>query len=288
MPVKPTKKAEPYPYEIPPIEYLKDRNPKNLNPWDVQELFRVEALLRSKTVMDLYRQSFSSSQKRSQLTDSLYVHYSVFPGWWVLKGRHHYLMRDQTKSKYSKVQPFHTSGISNLKTSHKLTSQTPDKGEKAFEYLKESILSENPKYLYLRIDATYSTQKIISGLRMLIAEQKILIENTSDESQWFHPEFVEDHMQGRTFIGGQRNKSKTFRRFDSSTWIDYFRCYDLRKCEAKSFGRIATKVYGDSKKYEVAEHAYKRVCTLIAYAETNNWPPPKNFLNKKIPSVPSL
>ena len=170
MPAKPTKpvKAQPYPYEIPSIEYLKERDPNILNPWDVQEFFRVEALLRSKTVMDLYRDTFSSPKKRIQPTDSLYMRYLVFPGWLVLKGHHHSLFRDHTKSRYSKVQPFHTSGISNLTASHKETSQAPDKGVKAFEYLKESILSENPKYLYLRIDATYPTKKIISGIKTAI------------------------------------------------------------------------------------------------------------------------
>ena len=76
--------------------------------------------------------------------------------------------------------------------------------------------------------------------------------------------------------------SKPPPRLGVKTWIDYFRCYDLRHCEAKTFGQIARKVYGDSTKfYEVAEKAFKRVSKLIHYAETKNWPPPPNFLNKK-------
>jgi hypothetical protein len=59
-------------------------------------------------------------------------------------------------------------------------------------------------------------------------------------------------------------------------WLDYFKCYDLRRCEALSFGEIAKRVYGqrDAKTYERAEQGFKRARTLIRAAEANNWPPP--------------
>ena len=97
---------------------------------------------------------------------------------------------------------------------------------------------------------------------LLIAEQKAQLKKIPDPWHQGHP----------------INAIK----LDIHTWIDYFRCYDLRQCEGKTFGQIAAKVYGDStKKYENAETAYKRVSKLIHYAESNNWPPPTNFLNAK-------
>jgi len=275
-------KAQPYPYVIPSIEYLKEWDLKHLKPWDVQEFFRVEALLRSPKVAKLYKETYTPpkpKENRHLRTDSLFINYQVWPGWSVLKGKaHHYRFDVNRLSEYAKFQPYHASGIYDLKVIPGVDYLNQDwpagKMRNVALFLGDQILSEDPKLIHLTIDATYPTQKILSTLRKIIGLQKEKIKNTPDASPWFQHRYLKS---GRL----QFTKPKHVLKLDAKTWIDYFLCYDLRHCGAKTFGQIARKVYGDAKKYEVAEHAYKRVCTLIQYAETKNWPPPPNFLNKK-------
>jgi len=298
MPAKSTVKAQPYPYEIPSIEYLKERDPKLLNPWFVQEFFRIEALLRSPKVMKLYTKTYSISKKRKSTTDCLYENYLVNPGWSALTGFHHAYLPDPrniTRVGDPRIFELRSSGIRDLKSCHKNYSE-----EEEWQWLKESILSGNPKSLYLEIDVSCPTNKIISALRKLISEQKIQIKNSPDDSEWFETQYVTKEDQDKFIsqipkdIKGKFNiklrpwkNPKTLIDFDVETWIDYFRCYDLRQCKDKTYGQIAGKVYGDSKtKYDAAGKAVKRVSILIWYAKTNNWPPPKNFQNETFPPSP--
>jgi hypothetical protein len=286
MPANPSVKAQSYPYQIPPLEYLKESNPNKLDPWEVQEFFRIESLLRSSEVIQLYKKTYSPAEKGHALTDSLYIKYRVVPGWLVLRGYHHSLMREYPRGKDSETQPFRRSGLTDLRTSHKRNSTTPDGGEKSWQYLKSSILSNDPRFIYLRIDASYPTKIIMEALRKRIKQQKNEIEETPDDSEWFRNQYKEPR-PGTSFSHIQR-RSKTVYKFDVPAWIDYFTCYDLRHFEAKTFGVIARKVYGSSNKRDNAEKAHDRVKELIKYAESNNWPPPANFLNKKLPSIPPL
>lgn len=262
MPAQSTKsvKPPPYPYEIPPIEYLKARNPKKLIPWMVQEFIRIEALLRSPKVMKLYTQTFGNTKKGDQTTDTLYRHYRVIQGWKVLKGHHHQLLCEKgPPSKGEKDQPYSNMGITDLKTKLRLSEE---EGDVFWWELQEEILSGDHTNVVLEIDISHPIPDIIRALRKMIAEQKTQVKKIPDV--WGH------------FIN--------IINLDKNTWIDYFHCYDLRQCEGKTFGQIAGKVYGDAtKKYENAETAYKRVNKLIHYAQTHAWPPPSNFLNKQYP-----
>jgi len=284
MPAKPTLKPQPYPYEIPSIEYLKERG-KNLDPWDVQEFFRIEALLRSEKVAKLYEQTFETGKSKTTFgnlefyVDFLEKNYKVSLGWRVLKGIHHnlILMSETRKGYFTRHQPYKDSGIFDLKA-ELARGRTALEGEKRFwRILKDSLDSGNPQSLYLQIDASYPTRRILDSLKIILESQKAEINKTPEDSPWF------------SLI---KSKSKTvnrehLRKLDIQTWIDYFRCYDLWHGKDKSFGQIALKVYGDSQtKYEAAEKAVKRVRILIHYAETHNWPPPKNFQNKEFPLSP--
>jgi len=274
MPAKPTKsvKAQPYPYEIPSIEYLKEKLLQNLDPWKVQDFLKIEALLRSKKVAKLYKETFSSKKPGILQTDSLYMNYFVYPGWGVLKGFHHRLiMCDKMLKFIMKDQPYYDSGVIDLRTT--LCKALPERKEMFLQSLKKMMHSDDPKNLFLEIDATYPTRDILNALRKLIAQQKEQIKNTPDDSPWFRPRLIKANLS-------QGNKPKHVLKLDAKTWIDYFRCYDLHRNEGRSYGRIAIQVYDDSKKEDLAKKAYKRVHKLICYAETNNWPPPANFLNK--------
>ena len=237
--------------------------------------------------MELYKKTYSTSDEWNSLTDSLYKKYRVTPGWLVLKGYHHHLLREHLQGKYSEIQPFHRSGLVDLRTSQRQKVEIPGIGEKAWHYLQNSILSDDPRFMYLRIDASYPTKIIMNALRKRINQQKTEIEKTPDDSEWFQTQYIEPKNNKKGFAGIFR-RSKTVIQFDVPRWIDYFTCYDLRHGAGKTYGQIAGKVYGDSKsKYENAEIAVKRVTKLIHYTVTENWPPPKNFLNKKLPSSPA-
>ena len=250
--------------------------------------------MRSSKVMELYTKTYSTSKKRKPTTDSLYENYLVDAGWKALEGYHHSSrMPDPRKVKKvgdPRIFELRSSGIRDLKSWHKNYRKEED-----WQWLKQSILSDNPKDLYLQIDASYPTHKILSALRKLISQQKIQINNSPDDSEWFGPQYVTKEIQ-ENFISqipehikrkfpdikiSLWQKPKTIIEFDVSTWIDYFRCYDLRRCEGKSFGEIALQVYGNSNKRDFAKKGYDRVSILIPYAETHNWPPPANFLNPK-------
>lgn len=276
MSVNPSVKAQPYPYQIPPIEYLKVGDLNKLDPWDVQEFFRIEALLRSLKVMELYEKTHSNSMKGS--SDSLYMNYRVYPGWNVLESSHHYLL-DITRP-----------GVNNLKEMFEFSRVNCGAAPKEW-WLKEfrdALLADDPTFLYLKINAKNPKQKLLRDIGKLIDQQKLEIRETPGDSDWFHAQPKENHKPGDR-RHAQWRKTKTFYDFDINAWIDYFKCYDLRTCEAKTYGQIAGKVYGDSKtKYENAEKAVKRVSTLIHYAQTKNWPPPTNFLNKKPPASSPL
>jgi len=266
-------KRNSYPYRIPSLEHLKERLLKKLEPAKVQEFCRIEALLRSKKVANLYEETFLNKKPGNLQTDSLYLNYLVFPGWAVLNGCHHdFLTNDQMLQFMMKDQPYCDVGIIDLQ--HLATKVLPERKKLFWQNLKEMMDSDNPRNLYLEIDASYPTKSILNVLRKLIAQKKEQIKSTPDDSPWFRRMTIKPNHS-------LWNSPKHVLNLDAKTWIDYFRCYDLRYCKAKTFGEIAMKVYGASNKYEVAEHAYKRVIKLIEYAESNNWPPPPNFLNKK-------
>jgi len=50
-----TRQRDPYPYPLPELSPLEPETVENVNPWALLEVLRIEALLRSKTVMELFR-----------------------------------------------------------------------------------------------------------------------------------------------------------------------------------------------------------------------------------------
>lgn len=72
----------PYPYTIPPATSRNPATIKNLDPWHVQEFFRIELLLRSRTVMSMYHPEGTALQSPGNL--KLMLRYGF--GWYVLQG----------------------------------------------------------------------------------------------------------------------------------------------------------------------------------------------------------
>ncbi len=79
---------QPYPYIIPDIQCPASETVTQLDPWYVLEFFRIEALLRSKTVMDLYQKTFKSWNRLDHNTDTFMATYKVVGGWKVFEGVH--------------------------------------------------------------------------------------------------------------------------------------------------------------------------------------------------------
>lgn len=58
MPAKPNQKIpKPYLWDIPPVSPPDPDVEKKLDPWDILEFLRIEALLRSSLVMELYKKN---------------------------------------------------------------------------------------------------------------------------------------------------------------------------------------------------------------------------------------
>ncbi len=125
-------KNHPYPYEIPKIENFDPKSQGQLDPWDILEFLRVEALLRSPKVHQLYKASpptvwteddeFRLSKEDALKLiweDSLRDAYDVGNGWLTLRGFHHRLLlprhqRPGPATAYTN-QPYATCGITDLK-----------------------------------------------------------------------------------------------------------------------------------------------------------------------------
>src|SRR5919106_5044122 len=77
-------RPECWPYQIPiPMGDPSSDAAKNLNPWAIQEFFRIEAWLRSKIVMELYRTEGRTTESDVKLMVKCRFN------WNVLEGSHH-------------------------------------------------------------------------------------------------------------------------------------------------------------------------------------------------------
>ena len=76
------REPNPYPYTIPPATYPESAIIQTLDPWHVQEFFRIELLLRCRTVMSMYHPEETALQSPGSLT--LMLRYGF--GWYVLQG----------------------------------------------------------------------------------------------------------------------------------------------------------------------------------------------------------
>lgn len=259
MPPKP-EPARPthYPYQIRSIEYLKNKEIKDPSSNDVLEFYRIEALLRSKSLIDLHQETFGPGAKKDYR--EIIKNFGILDRWEILKGSHHSLVLKFYRDVEEQVtgQPYLKWGIHDLQID--LLQESEANHQALMESLREQIKEKNSPFLWLEIDSRYPPTTILNKLTQMLKAKK---EGYSPRLADSPPELL-------------------MIKLNLITWIDYFRCYDLRRCEQKTFGQIAAKVYGDSKRYyERAEKAYDRVVKLIRYAESNDWPPPSHFLNLK-------
>lgn len=253
--VKPTH----YPYTILSYEYLKNKELKIPSSNDVLEFLRIEALLRSKSLMELYEATFGSKPTKND--EAIVIEQGIIFGWGILKGEHHSLLLKAHPEFEDQItgQPYGRFGINDLQLS--LLEQAPSGQGEVMNWIQDGMIDPNSPYLWLQIDSRSSPSPMCEKLKKMVRAKL----NTYNLKQAALP---------------KSSSTKTIN-LDPYTWIDYFRCYDLLHCDGKSYKEIAFEVYKDApiqRKTDHVQKAVKRVSTLIQKAESNNWPPPSGFL----------
>lgn len=277
---------QPYPYTIPPVECPSAEMVKHLDPWYVLEFFRIEALLRSDTVEALYQKTFNSWNREDLESDPLTLKYNVIGGWRVLEGVHHTFHLYQDKSIHPEWAvtdeelggpPYEDvigPGVRNLRV---LLENNLDE----FEELMEGVtnpsrhgLDKPTRALWLAIDPARAPEAVINTLRAFLHREhkpykvrKAKVEGDFLDLPWPHWKYSPYRDPRRP---PPIRSHKGIR-----TWLNYFRCYDLHRCEGLSFGRIAKQVFGKSgkKAYAHARKSENRARQLIQAAEQSQWPP---------------
>jgi hypothetical protein len=236
---KQTRQRDPYPYPLPGLSPLEPETVKNVNPWAVLEFLRIEALLRSKTVMELYR----SEGPRLESGVKLMLRYRV--NWSVLEGSHHRYL-DAPSSLETAAPGIWLLSLNNLMwlagaLSSLTEKESSDRQESFFHWVRNEML-------WLCIDGSLPPDLVIKALRPILAQRS----KATRESSW-KPTQV-----------------------DFLAWLDHFRCYDLRFRDGYSYEDIGQTVYllaPEAGGPDRAKKAVMAIRRLIDTAEQNAWPP---------------
>ncbi len=277
------------PYKIQPAVCPSKEAANELDPWVVQEFFRVEALLRSEIVMRLYQKDKAAGclahlRKKSYFkepyigltredakNDSLHKEYKVAGGWLALLGFHHrYLSLERTTRVLgSRGSPIISGSIENV-TEHLLIALRagPEPFQAFLKHITAMLSRDTEKdkgkqYLWLRIDAAFPPHTILN----IIKPTLMTMHRALGPVGWRQIGPIMFHPHERPLIRGYTGIRK---------WFDCLACYDLSIGTPKlSFGRIARQVYGvrTSQTYDRAENCCKRFRRLIAAAESDQFPP---------------
>lgn len=228
-----------YPYPLPELSPLDPQAVKNVTPWAVLEVLRIEALLRSKTVMELYR----SEGPRLESSVKLMLRYRV--NWSVLEGSH-YRYLDAPSSLEAAAPGIWVLSLNNLMwlagaLSMLAEKESGDLQELFFHWVRSETI-------WLSIDGSLPPDVVIKTLRPILAQRS----KAARESSW-------EPTQA-----------------DLLAWLDRFRCYDLRFRDGRSYEEIGQIVYALAAEAGGADGAKKAVMAvrhLIDAAEQHAWPP---------------
>jgi len=288
------KKVTSYPYKIPPLPTFFLQTLTHCGSWEALEFFRIEALLRSKKVMEVYRRTYKKYIKTNRTTDKLFASttdklftdFAVHDGWKVLNGSHHKLICIEPIEQFSRHHLFFTPdcGISDLRWAiverSKPNRESNDLLVRWLKGVDDCFLAE--RHLTLRIDTAYPPDRILKALKIELERRHKTEKNVSigkPEVKIIGPKNAGMKSKKHGFqiwVSGCYHPTKKSPIRKIQTWLAYFTCYDLRHCQNLTFGDIAKKVYppGGSKSRDRAEIAFRRVTKLIKAAEQNKWPPP--------------
>ena len=180
-----------HPYRIPPVSCPDAATLKRLDPWHVQEFFRVELLLRSQPVMDLYRSEEISPTSSMKLL----LQYGF--GWEVLGGAPYHCL----KPKKGPLGAIPGLTVWNTDTLAQLIEvlQKLSSGMSVSER-QEMMARFQERFLCLLADPALPPDTVLKALR---------------------PELEARHRRSKATARGKPRK------FDVRTWSDYLACYDL-------------------------------------------------------------
>lgn len=234
----------PYPYTIPHATCPDPATTETLDPWHVQEFFRIELLLRSRTVMAMYHPEETALQSRSNLT--LMLRYGF--GWYVLQGAPYHCL---------KPQPGPIGAIPGLST------VTPEEFTlllQVLETLSTTLSDTERQFMYEQFRARFFCAFIDPTLPPDLVIKALV------------PVLKQRHQEGQSSLPTQPYK------FNITTWLDYLACYDLRVANGLTYGEIAERVYQKkgARPRDQAEKAVTRVKAFLEAAEHHTWPP-QNF-----------
>jgi hypothetical protein len=232
---------KPYPYTIPPATYPDLATIETLDPWHVQEYFRIELLLRSRTVMEMYRPDETALQSPGNLR--LMLRYGF--GWYVLQGAPYHCLKPQTGP---------IGAIPGLATF------SPEEFTLLLQVLQNlsATLSETERqFMYEQFRTRFFCAFIDPNLPPDLIMKALL------------PRLNQRHQKGQSSLPTQPYK------FNIATWLDYLACYDLRVANGLTYGKIAERIYQKkgSRPRDQAEKAVARVKEFLAAAEHHTWPP---------------
>jgi hypothetical protein len=231
---------DPYPYTIPAVTVHPDPEvTKNLNPWAIQEFFRIEAWLRSKIVMELYRTEGRTTESDVKLMVKCRFN------WNVLEGSHHRYL--EAGNNRDTVVP--GIWILSVKELTWLARALSPAEKAATSTLNQEIRQwVHDDVYWLCVDPALPPEVAVKVIRPILAQH---------------------HKPSRDAL-------KEPRAFDLVTWLDYLRCYDLRVREGISYDEIGGRVYpaevGEAKG-DQARKAVMKIRSLIQAVERNEWPP---------------
>ena len=228
-----------YPYAILPVTCPDPETAKKLDPWSVQEFFRIEFLLRSNTVMELFRTQGTHPKSSAQLLWQYQI------PWTVLDGAHHGYLTLRP----GQVGPIPGMSILNFRDlyetlailSQLLSTQSEDQKQQALQKFEQ-------RFLCLLIGPTLPPALIQKALQPLLVERYKSVGKAS---------------------------FKKPKKFDVKTWLQYLACYDWRVTKGATYGVIAERIYQKkgARPRDRAEKAVDRVTKLIHAAEQHVWYP---------------
>jgi len=236
--------------------------------------------------MALYRHTYPSWNRENWRTDMLTTKYYVIGGWLALEGLHHTYHLYQDSSVHPELglseedmggTPYLDRigpGVRNLRV---ILEHDID----LFRELMDGVtnpsgqgLDKPTRALWLAIDPACAPEATIKVLRRFLHEEHKAYKGRKGKLESEFLDIPWPHWQYAPYRDPK--KKPLIQGYEGiKTWLNYFKCYDLRRCEGISFGQIAEQVYGSRTRqtYERAEKAVKRVRQLIHAAEHKKWPP---------------
>ena len=230
----------PYPYTIPQATCPDPATIETLDPWHVQEFFRIELLLRSRTVMSMYHPEETALQSPGNL--KLLLRYGF--GWYVLQGAPYHCLKPHTGpiGAIPGLSCFSPEDLILLLNILQNLSTTLSDTEK--QVMGEQFRT---RFFCAFIDPNLPPDLVMKALL---------------------PVFNQRHHERQSSLPTQPY------RFNLTTWLDYLGCYDLRVAQGMTYGKIAAHVYQKKgpRPRDQAEKAVTRVKELIKAAEHHLWP----------------